>query len=71
MAGVPLKTVQELMGHKTIQTTARYAHLSPGHLQNAVELLSGAKQPPNSPRAAYEVNSHQNSQRTKNGQSLG
>jgi len=41
MAGVPLKTVQELMGHKTIQMTARYAHLSPGHLQNAVELLSG------------------------------
>ena len=39
MAGVPLKTVQELMGHKTIQMTARYAHLSPGHLQNAVELL--------------------------------
>ncbi len=40
MAGVPLKTVQELMGHKTIQRTARYAHLPPGHLQNAVELLS-------------------------------
>lgn len=42
MAGVPLRTVQELMGHKTIQMTARYAHLSPGHLQNAVELISGA-----------------------------
>jgi site-specific recombinase XerD len=41
MAGVSLKTAQELMGHKTIQMTARYAHLSPGHLQDAVELLSG------------------------------
>jgi len=43
MAGVALKAVQELMGHKTIQMTARYAHLSPGHLQSAVELISGAK----------------------------
>ena len=42
MAGVSLKAVQELMGHKTIQMTARYAHLSPGHLQSAVELISGA-----------------------------
>jgi integrase len=53
MAGVPLKTVQELMGHKTIQMTARYAHLSPGHLQNAVELLSektATKQPPGTMR---------------------
>jgi site-specific recombinase XerD len=40
MAGVPLKTCQELMGHKTIQMTARYAHLSPGHLQDAIELIA-------------------------------
>lgn len=39
MAGVPLKTVQDLMGHKTIQMTARYAHLSPDHLKNAVEMI--------------------------------
>jgi site-specific recombinase XerD len=45
MAGVPLKTVQELMGHKTIQMMDRYAHLSPGHLQNAGELLSGKNGP--------------------------
>jgi site-specific recombinase XerD len=57
MAGVSLKAVQELMGHKTIQMTARYAHLSPGHLQSAVELISGAKgakpgeQPPEKPTA--------------------
>jgi len=29
MAGVGLKEVQELMGHKTITMTARYAHLAP------------------------------------------
>lgn len=40
MAGVPLKTVQELMGHKTIQMTARYAHLSPDYLKNAVEMIA-------------------------------
>jgi site-specific recombinase XerD len=31
MAGVEIRTVQELMGHKTIQVTMRYAHLAPGH----------------------------------------
>ncbi len=31
MGGVDLKTVQELMGHKTIAMTARYAHLAPTH----------------------------------------
>ena len=36
MAGVDLKTVQELMGHKT---TARYAHLAPTHKLQALETL--------------------------------
>jgi site-specific recombinase XerD len=40
MKGVGLKTVQELMGHKTIAMTARYAHLSPAHQLQALELLS-------------------------------
>jgi hypothetical protein len=31
MAGVDLRTVAELMGHKTIQMTMRYAHLAPAH----------------------------------------
>lgn len=39
MAGVDLKTVQELMGHKTIAMTARYAHLSPQHKLKALETL--------------------------------
>jgi len=39
MAGVDLRTVQELMGHKTIQMTLRYSHLSPSHQRQAVERL--------------------------------
>ena len=31
MAGVDLRTVQELMGHKTIAMTVRYSHLAPSH----------------------------------------
>jgi len=39
MAGVDLRTVQELMGHKTIQVTLRYAHLAPQHQLEAVQRL--------------------------------
>lgn len=40
MAGVDIRTVAELMGHKTIQMTMRYAHLAPEHNLAAVERLS-------------------------------
>ena len=40
MAGVDLRTVQQLMGHKTIQMTCRYAHLAPEHQLAAVERLA-------------------------------
>lgn len=36
MAGVDIRTVQELMGHKDIKMTMRYAHLSKPHLLVAV-----------------------------------
>ncbi|MGO9777892.1 MAG: tyrosine-type recombinase/integrase [Terracidiphilus sp.] len=36
MSGVDLKTVQELMGHKTIAMTARYARLAPTHKLQAL-----------------------------------
>jgi site-specific recombinase XerD len=46
MAGVDLRTVQELMGHKTIQMTVKYAHLAPKHQLAAVQRLcdTGATQ---------------------------
>ena len=39
MAGVDLKTVQELLGHQTYQMTLRYSHLSPDHRRAAVNIL--------------------------------
>ena len=39
MAGVGLKTVQTLAGHKTISMTARYSHLASNSLHEAVESL--------------------------------
>ncbi len=39
MSGVDLNTVRELMGHRDIKMTLRYAHLSPDHKRRAVEVL--------------------------------
>ncbi len=39
MAGVDIRTVQELMGHKTIAMTLRYSHLSPDHKRKAIQAL--------------------------------
>lgn len=39
MASVDIRTVAELMGHKTIQMTMRYAHLAPDHQLAVVEKL--------------------------------
>jgi len=36
MAGVDLVSVKEILGHRDIETTMRYAHLAPGHLREAV-----------------------------------
>jgi integrase len=38
--GVPLRTVQVLMGHASFATTERYAHLSPDHLAGAIAKLN-------------------------------
>jgi len=39
MMGVDLQTIQELMGHKSIEMTLRYSHLSPAHKRSAIERL--------------------------------
>ena len=44
MAGVDLRTVQELAGHKDIKMTVRYAHLAPAHKLAAVDRLAEYRQ---------------------------
>lgn len=41
MAGVDLTSVQELLGHKSLNMTLRYAHLAPEHKTKAVKKLDG------------------------------
>lgn len=40
MAGVPLRTVQVLMGHASFKTTERYAHIGKDHLRDQARLVS-------------------------------
>lgn len=42
MAGIDITTVKELLGHKTLTMTLRYAHLAPAHKVKAVEVLQEA-----------------------------
>ena len=39
MSGVDLRTIMEIMGHKSLDMVMRYAHLSPSHQSNAVSRL--------------------------------
>jgi hypothetical protein len=41
MAGVDIRTIQELMGHKDIKMTMRYSHPTPENEKNAVKVLDG------------------------------
>ena len=42
MAGVDIATVRDLLGHKDLTTTLRYAHLAPAHKTAALAFLDGA-----------------------------
>lgn len=39
MAGVDIRRVQELLGHKGLQMTVRYSHLAQKHTLAAIERL--------------------------------
>jgi integrase len=39
MSSVPLLAIQQILGHKDIRMTLRYAHLSPDQRVDAVKLL--------------------------------
>mgnify|MGYP001594153268 CR=1 FL=1 len=43
MAGVDIRTIRELMGHKDIKMTMRHSHPTPEHKKRAVEVLDGEK----------------------------
>jgi site-specific recombinase XerD len=45
MRGAPLKAVQELLGHASIEMTMRYGHLSPDARRDAVALLDTVSNP--------------------------
>jgi site-specific recombinase XerD len=57
MAGVDIATVSKLMGHKSIEMTMRYSHLSPSHLSIAVTLLADALMKPESTPTRVIANS--------------
>jgi integrase len=44
-AGIPIIVVMELLGHRDLTTTMRYAHLAPTDMRQAVEALVPKKEP--------------------------
>jgi site-specific recombinase XerD len=39
-AGIPLYVVSQILSHKSVATTQRYAHLATKNLKDALEILS-------------------------------
>ena len=60
MTGVDLRTVQDLLGHKTITMTLRYSHLSPARRRPAPQSPLRA---PGRSHAEWRTNRHQDRHR--------
>jgi site-specific recombinase XerD len=43
MRGAPPRAIQELAGHRSLNTTLRYMHLSPAAIEGAIRLLEPAQ----------------------------
>ncbi len=55
-AGIPLAVIGGLLGHRSVQTTARYAHLADDPLKQASDTVGGLlASKPNSARAADQM----------------
>ena len=44
MAGVPQRAIMEILGHRDLRMSARYQHVTPGHLHQAMRTLSAMKE---------------------------
>ena len=40
MSGVPMRSIAEILGHKTLQMVKRYSHLSQEHLREEMNKMS-------------------------------
>jgi len=68
MKGASPKDLQELLGHKTMSMTTRYAHLSQEHKKKAVSLLNGLTAPQQPTNEECHILSHfDNHQNTATG----
>jgi integrase len=57
MRGASIKEVQEILGHKSLTMTVRYAHLSQEYKKKAVNLLNGLTAPASKNKPANYINS--------------
>lgn len=56
MAGVPQRSVMEILGHKDPRMTLRYQHLTPAHLRKAMTALeSNTQEAPAQPQASGQA----------------
>ena len=65
MAGVDLRTVMELAGHKSMAMTIRYAHLAPEHTASAIERIARV-----SDQVSPQVSPRKKGRSGRSGQSL-